>query len=86
MTRNNITRGDAEKRIEAQMSIELKKELADVVLDNSGGFDEETIPQIETMLKDLKGSKLKTALFYLIFVIPAMFGWGALKLVEVSGL
>jgi hypothetical protein len=86
MSRNNLTRLDAEKRVDAQMSIELKKELADVVLDNSGDFDSGTVPQIEDMLSDLNGSKLKMGLLYVFFLIPAVFGWGALKLVEISGI
>ena len=86
MDRNNLTRQDAEKRVDSQMSIELKKELADVVLDNSAGFEEETVPQIEEMLKGLKSGKWKTVAFYMTFVIPALFGWSALKLVEISGL
>lgn len=86
MARNEMTREDAEKRVASQMSIELKKDLADVVLDNTGAFEETTIPQIEAMLKDLSGKRWQTAMFYIVFVIPAMIGWAALKLVEVSGL
>lgn len=52
MERDKLTREDAEKRLNAQMDIEQKKRLADVVIDNSGSL-EETERQIEQLWQDL---------------------------------
>jgi dephospho-CoA kinase len=52
MERDKLTREDAEKRLNAQMDIEQKKRLADVVIDNSGSL-EETERQIEQLWRDL---------------------------------
>ncbi|RAV06595.1 dephospho-CoA kinase [Paenibacillus sp. YN15] len=46
MTRNGLSREEAEQRINAQMPIEWKKEWADTVIDNSG-TPEETERQVE---------------------------------------
>jgi dephospho-CoA kinase len=40
MKRDGLTLEQAEKRLEAQMSIEHKKELADFVIDNQGTLEE----------------------------------------------
>jgi dephospho-CoA kinase len=40
MKRDGLTLAQAEKRLEAQMSIELKKEQADFVIDNQGTLEE----------------------------------------------
>lgn len=40
MLRDNLSRGEAEKRIAAQMSQDEKKEFADYLIDTSGGFDD----------------------------------------------
>jgi dephospho-CoA kinase len=39
MTRNNLTRDEAEQRVHAQMSQEEKKKHADYLIDTSDGFD-----------------------------------------------
>lgn len=39
MTRNNLTREDAEKRIASQMSQAEKKKFADYLIDTTGGFE-----------------------------------------------
>ncbi|NBD27007.1 dephospho-CoA kinase [Paenibacillus glycinis] len=46
MTRNGLTREQAEQRIDLQMDIEQKRSLADVVIDNSGTLDD-TKQQVE---------------------------------------
>lgn len=46
MARNGLSREEAEKRINAQMPVEWKKEWADAVIDNSGA-PEETEQQVE---------------------------------------
>ncbi len=40
MNRDNLPQAEAEKRIEAQLSLKKKKELADLVIDNSGDFNQ----------------------------------------------
>jgi dephospho-CoA kinase len=50
MAREQLTLADAERRIDAQMSIEQKKARADVVIDNQGTLAE-TLVQVETYLK-----------------------------------
>lgn len=46
MQRDGLSEEQAAQRVNAQMSIERKKEIADVVIDNSGSL-EETIRQVE---------------------------------------
>ncbi|MVO98438.1 dephospho-CoA kinase [Paenibacillus lutrae] len=46
MVRDTLTEEQAEARLEAQWPIERKKELADILIDNSGAF-EETEKQVE---------------------------------------
>ncbi|MNP15740.1 Dephospho-CoA kinase [compost metagenome] len=46
MTRNGLSREEAEQRIKAQMPVEWKTELADAVIDNSGS-PEDTERQVE---------------------------------------
>ena len=50
--RNNLTKEDAEKRIASQMSLEEKKRMANVVLDNSGDL-KETLKQLEIAWKNV---------------------------------
>lgn len=50
MKRNQLTEAEAEARINAQWPIEKKKELADVVIDNSGSI-EQTKAQVEALWK-----------------------------------
>jgi dephospho-CoA kinase len=50
MERNQLPLADAERRIDAQISIEEKKARADVVIDNQGTLAE-TLVQVETYLK-----------------------------------
>ncbi len=50
MERDQLSLADAERRIDAQMSIEEKKALADVVIDNQGTLAE-TLVQVETYLR-----------------------------------
>lgn len=52
MTRNNLSRAEAEKRIEAQMSQEEKQKFADYLIDTSAGF-ETTRKRIEEVYREL---------------------------------
>ena len=56
MSRNNLTREEAEKRISAQMSQDEKKKFADYVIDTSDGFDDtrRQTEKVYAALKDLK--------------------------------
>ncbi|HZG77061.1 MAG TPA: dephospho-CoA kinase [Paenibacillus sp.] len=55
MARDGMSREDAERRIDAQLPIEEKRRLADVVIDNSGTL-EETERQVEAYLAGKTGS------------------------------
>ncbi|HUE81959.1 MAG TPA: dephospho-CoA kinase [Pyrinomonadaceae bacterium] len=52
MTRNNLSRAEAEKRIEAQMSQEEKQKFADYLIDTSAGF-ETTRKRTEEVYREL---------------------------------
>ncbi|KAA6403253.1 MAG: dephospho-CoA kinase [Streblomastix strix] len=52
MKRNNLNEYDACSRINAQMPIEKKKKLADIIIDNSGNIDE-TKNNVENIIIDL---------------------------------
>lgn len=54
MIRNNLTRDDAIKRIEAQMPQEEKKKFADYLIDTSNGF-EDTRRQTTEIVAQLRG-------------------------------
>ena len=51
MSRDGLTEGQAEQRLNAQMDIELKKERAHILIDNSQGLVE-TEQQIECFWRD----------------------------------
>jgi dephospho-CoA kinase len=53
MSRDQISRNDAEQRIAAQLSQEEKKKLADFLIDTSDGF-ESARPQTETVFHELR--------------------------------
>lgn len=55
MARNNLTRREAEKRIDAQMPQEEKKRFADYLIDSSQGF-EETRKSTEQVFEKLKAN------------------------------
>jgi len=50
MKRDGLSKADAERRLNAQMDIEEKKRLADIVIDNSGSL-EDTALQLERFRK-----------------------------------
>ncbi|QWQ38399.1 dephospho-CoA kinase [Gemella sp. zg-570] len=54
MTRNSLTRKEAEKRISSQLSSDHKKNLADFVIDNNGSI-KETEEQVDYILKIIEG-------------------------------
>lgn len=51
MLRDGLSREQAEQRLQAQMDIERKKELADIVIDNQGTM-EQTEGQVEAFLQE----------------------------------
>ncbi|WP_022671355.1 dephospho-CoA kinase [Hippea alviniae] len=59
MKRNNLSKEEAEKRINLQMSIDKKRELADIVIDNSKDLDY-TKKQVLSIIQDIKQNKLCT--------------------------
>lgn len=56
MKRDNMTRGEALKRLSCQMDIKEKLEYADYVIDNSGQLGE-TIAQTRALFSELEGLK-----------------------------
>ena len=56
MLRDNLSNEQALSRIHSQMSLELKKEQSDVVIDNSGSI-EQTRLQVRDLLKELLPSE-----------------------------
>ena len=50
MKRDKLTKQEAMKRIDSQMTLEEKNKLADVVIDNSGRIDD-TLKQVQTWLE-----------------------------------
>ncbi len=57
MERDGIDEDEAKKKIAMQLSIEKKRELADVVIDNSDGIDH-TERQVEEVAKRIKSGQL----------------------------
>ena len=57
MERDGITEDEAKRKIAMQLSIEKKRELADVVIDNSNGIDY-TRKQVKEIAEKIKGGKL----------------------------
>ncbi len=53
MTRDGMTREQAEARLEAQLGLQEKAAVADVLIDNSGSL-EKTLAQVEKLLKELQ--------------------------------
>ena len=53
MTRDGMTREQAEARLEAQLGLQEKAAAADVLIDNSGSL-EKTLAQVEKLLKELQ--------------------------------
>lgn len=56
MKRNGLSSQDAENRLAAQLSLEEKRGLADVVIDNSGSV-ESTLAQVERLLREMKDGR-----------------------------
>lgn len=56
MKRNGLSSQDAENRLAAQLSLEGKRRLADVVIDNSGSV-EATLAQVERLLREMKDGR-----------------------------
>jgi dephospho-CoA kinase len=54
MARNNFTAAEAQSRIEAQIPIDQKRELADRVIDNTGDLSQ-LDAQVTALLTELKG-------------------------------
>ncbi|KAL0277585.1 UNVERIFIED_CONTAM: hypothetical protein PYX00_004822 [Menopon gallinae] len=69
VARNKLTEEQAKKRISCQMTLESKCEMADLVVENSGSF-EETREQVEKIIKYLKTLKFhyKIRIYILLFI------------------
>ncbi|KAI9329745.1 dephospho-CoA kinase-domain-containing protein [Obelidium mucronatum] len=79
MSRDLISSTAAQQRIESQMSIETKRERADIVIDNTG-TKPETRENVSRVLSQLKPSSyLVTAFTWIVFFWPAAFGYVGLS-------
>ncbi|CAA81598.2 Dephospho-CoA kinase [Caenorhabditis elegans] len=76
VTRDNISRADAESRIHAQMDIEEKKKRAKIVIDNNGNIDElrEKVKHVIAQLdKSWKPYIFRVAFGIILGVVPYYF-------------
>ncbi|GJM74303.1 hypothetical protein HMSSN036_65190 [Paenibacillus macerans] len=84
MERDGLSRNEAERRLNAQMDIELKKERADILIDNSRGLDE-TERQIDEFggireCYEVAAQKRVLLLLFLGFIVLIFFNSAWLSL------
>ncbi|KAI8854642.1 dephospho-CoA kinase-domain-containing protein [Chytridium lagenaria] len=70
------------QRIDAQMSIERKKQLATIVIDNSFGI-RETRQRVDDLMPDLKPSYISTAIAWSMLSWPAAVLYSFLTIIKV---
>ncbi|RKO97546.1 hypothetical protein CXG81DRAFT_10982, partial [Caulochytrium protostelioides] len=71
MARDTLTPSVARQRIDSQMSITKKRDLADLVINNMGSR-QETRRQVEAIARQLRPSRAKTYLIWALFFTPAL--------------
>ncbi|KAJ3089090.1 hypothetical protein HK102_007223 [Quaeritorhiza haematococci] len=82
MKRDGLSDTEAQKRINAQMSIEKKKELADDLVDNSGTLSE-TQQQLRELIKNkLIPPRIATMAWWTLLCIPAAVSYSVLALLK----
>jgi hypothetical protein len=72
MRRDNISEHEAQSRMSSQMSIEEKKRLANVVIDNSGSLDF-VYQQIDGIVLTNMSSWINTVAFWWLLFFPALW-------------
>lgn len=77
MARDNLSPEKAQSRIDSQMSIEKKRELADIVIDNSGEKDH-TKRQAAEAIKKLMPNRVVNWLIWGALMAPAAVLYGML--------
>ncbi|KAJ3309148.1 hypothetical protein HDU76_003710 [Blyttiomyces sp. JEL0837] len=80
--RDDLTEETAQQRIDAQMSIERKRQMAHIVIDNSQGI-RETRKRVLELLPDLKPSLFSTWIAWGLLAWPAAMLYSLLTVVKV---
>ncbi|KAJ3342482.1 hypothetical protein HDU93_002241 [Gonapodya sp. JEL0774] len=83
--RDSSTPEAALQRMNAQMPIEEKKGLADVVIDNSNSADD-TLRQVKDLVRNHKPGFMSTLAWWCVGAGPASVVWGVLTLLRWAGL
>jgi dephospho-CoA kinase len=81
MKRDDLTEIEAQQRVDAQMSIERKKELAHIVIDNSLGI-RETRSRVNGLIKHLKPSWFSTVVAWVCLGWPAAILYSTLTVIK----
>ncbi|KAI9205200.1 dephospho-CoA kinase domain-containing protein-like protein [Polychytrium aggregatum] len=74
MARNSLDSEAAERRIASQMSIEIKRERAGIVIDNSGSLDD-TRHQVEALLIKHRPSTFFNIFWWIVLLKPALVSY-----------
>ena len=74
MERNNLTQGDAEQRINAQMPLDEKCKRASYVIDNSSGRDR-TEEQVKRLYEQFSRSYAYLPLRVFVLLLVALLTW-----------
>ncbi|KAJ3107753.1 hypothetical protein HDU97_003423 [Phlyctochytrium planicorne] len=82
MKRDDLTAEAAQLRVDAQMSIERKRQLANIVIDNTGSI-RETRKKVDALVPDLRPSWLSTTLAWTALAWPAAVLYSLLTIIKV---
>ncbi|KAI9364959.1 dephospho-CoA kinase-domain-containing protein [Zopfochytrium polystomum] len=82
MDRDHITADKAQEKIDAQIPIERKRQLANLVIDNTAGI-RDTRRKVQELLPKLKSSWLSTAIAWSLLSVPATALYSLLTVVKV---
>ncbi|KAJ3399653.1 hypothetical protein HDU80_007698 [Chytriomyces hyalinus] len=78
MMRDGIDRTAANQRIDSQMDIEAKRQLAHIVIDNTGTLDE-TRQNVKAVLLKLRPSRILSAVVWAVLLWPAALCYSGLS-------
>ncbi|KAJ3297783.1 hypothetical protein HDU79_002257 [Rhizoclosmatium sp. JEL0117] len=81
IARDQITDIAAQQRIDSQMSIDKKKELAHIVIDNSG-TKEETRANVDSIVGKLRPSRIMVGATWVVLFWPAAFVYTGLNVLK----
>ena len=76
--RDNLSPTEAQSRIASQMPIDKKRDLADIVIDNSGS-KESTLKQVDDMVRRILPGKFRTVVVWSLLCVPAALLYGVVK-------